>query len=298
LAAVVVVVGCALPSAAAAFSATARTVPGTIAYFGAGDPRTTREIEQRLELLAGPVDEQLVLTVNLEQGQVSPGPLRIEGPGSLGAPQLRSAISASSVTGGRGGCEEPTVSQRTVRHVLRLPAGTRTTVSYVGRLRLTRAPASPKMFVQRWELAPANGAGAGAVTVSPQPVRLAGSRAAKLTLRVGVTGSRRSIGDGERLAVRSRSRLTIGGYAGGARAGDAVTIWRFAPGATTAKPLARVRVNRHGRFKHDWRPTRPGSWDLYATYAGHDGVVEAARSPCGGPRVQVSAAPRSRAVSG
>src|SRR5687767_4365911 len=43
-----IAVGCLLPDAAAAFTATAETVPGKITYFGATDPRTTRELEQRL----------------------------------------------------------------------------------------------------------------------------------------------------------------------------------------------------------------------------------------------------------
>ncbi|MEA2138306.1 MAG: hypothetical protein QOG56_1456, partial [Solirubrobacteraceae bacterium] len=73
----------------------------------------------------------------------------------------------------------------------------------------------------------------------------------------------------------------------GARRGDSVTIWRFSPGATVARPLARVHVDRHGRFRHTWRPLRRGTWDLYARYAGHPGVLEASRSPCGGPRVRV-----------
>lgn len=293
MAAAAVAVGCTLPDTAPAFTATAETVPGKITYFGVDDPRTTRDIEQRLTLRAGPADEQLLLIVKLEQGQVTPGPLRIEGGGALGVPQLRGAISASSLTGGRGGCEEPTVSERTFHYDLRLPAGTRTVVSYAGRLRLTRAPASPAVFVQKWQLAPAppsasSGTPPGAVTIASKPVKLAGLEAARVSLRVAVARTGRSIKDGGRLAVRSRTSLAVGGYVAGAREGDAVTIWRFAPGAKTPAPLARVRIDRRGRFSTTWRPARRGTWDLYATYGGHRGVVEPARSPCGGPQVRVT----------
>ncbi len=293
MAAAAVAVGCVLPDAAAGFTATAETVPGKITYFGVNDPRTTRDIEQRLIVRAGPADEHLLLIVRLEDGQVSPGPMRIEGGGALGAPQLRAAISASSLTGGRGGCEQPTVSERTFHYDLRLPAGTRTIVSYAGRVRLTRAPASAAIFVQKWQLAPApagasSGAPPGAVTIASKPVKLTGLQAARVSTRVAVARTGRSIEDGGRLVVRSRTSLAVGGYVAGARQGDVVTIWRFAPGAKSAAPLARVRIDRHGRFSYAWRPLRRGTWDLYATYAGHRGVVEPARSPCGGPQVRVT----------
>jgi len=298
VAAAAVAVGCVLPEAAGAFTATAETVPGKITYFGVNDPRTTRDIEQRLIVRAGPADEHLLLIVRLEDGQVSPGPLRIEGGGALGAPQLRAAISASSLTGGRGGCEQPTVSERTFHYDLRLPAGTRTIVSYAGRVRLTRAPASPALFVQKWQLAPAPaGASSGAVTIASKPVKLAGLRAARVSMRVAVAGSGRSIEDGGRLVVRSRTSLAVGGYVARAHQGDAVTIWRFAPGAKSAAPLARARIDRHGRFSYAWRPLRRGTWDLYATYAGHRGLVEPARSPCGGPQVRVTRDVSARRLS-
>jgi hypothetical protein len=286
--------GVAMPSAAKAFTADAETSPATISYAGAGDPRTTRELEQRLHLQAGAADEHLVLAVSLEDQQWSPGPAMIEGGGTLGAPRPRSAISATSVTGGRGGCESPTTSQRTLGFDLLLPAGTRSTISFRGPLRLTRAPAGADEFVQRWTIAPAE-AGApassiappGEVAISSPPVTLAGLRPAPVVLRLGVAGSHRTIGDGERVRVAPRRRLTISGSVRGARRGDSVTIWRFSPGATVARPLARVHVDRHGRFRHVWRPLRRGTWDLYARYAGHPGLLEASRSPCGGPRVRV-----------
>jgi hypothetical protein len=152
--------GLAMPSAAAAFTADAETVPSSVAYHGADDPRTTRALEQRLHLAAA-VDEHLVLTASLEEGPWSPGAATIEGCGTLGAPQLSSAISATSLTGGRGGCPSPTASAQTLQFDLLLPAGTSSTISLSGPLRLARAPADASVFVQRWEVAPAAGPSAG-----------------------------------------------------------------------------------------------------------------------------------------
>ncbi|HEV7808163.1 MAG TPA: hypothetical protein VGO80_20290 [Solirubrobacteraceae bacterium] len=296
MACVIAVAGCAMPSAAPAFTADAETVPASIAYYGPDDPRTTRELEQRLHLRAAAVDEHLVLSVSLDDGPWSPGAATIEGGGTLGAPKLRSAISATSVTSGRGGCQSPTSSGRTLSFDLLLPAGTSSTISFSGPLRLGRAPAGASAFVQRWELArAADGPTAGSsapppyeLAVRSPSVTLAGVRAASVTLRVGPTGSARAVDDGERLVVRARRRLTVSGHVSGAQHGDSVMIWRFSPGTTVAKPLARVHVDRHERFRHSWRPRRRGPWDLYATYAGHPGLLEAARSPCGGPRVLVT----------
>lgn len=291
---VAVVVGCALPATAAAFTADAETVPATITYFGADDPRTTRVLEQRLHLQADAVDEHLRLTVSLEDRQWSPGAATIEGGGTLGAPKLRGAISATSITAGRAGCRPPTASERTVSFDLLLPAGSSSTISFGGPLRLTRAPANARAFVQRWTIAPAtdgpagsSAAAAGEVTIASPPVAVAGLRPASVVLRVGVAGSGRTTRDGRRLVVAARRRLTVSGHVSGARRGDRVTIWRFSPGATVAKALARVRVDDHQRFRHTWRPLRRGTWDLYATYGGRAGLLEASRSPCGGPRVRV-----------
>jgi hypothetical protein len=113
-------------------------------------------------------------------------------------------------------------------------------------------------------------------------------RPASVMLHVGLAGSRRAVGDGQRLVVPARRRLTLSGHVGGAARGDSLTIWRFSPGTAVAKPLARVHVDGHERFRHSWRPLRREMWDLYATYAGHAGTLEASRSPCGGPRVLVT----------
>ncbi len=263
-----------------------------ITYFGAGDPRTTREIRQRLTLRAGPLDEHLVLSVRISETQMSPGPLTFEGEGRFGAPRVVSGASSTSVTGGRTGCETPPALDTTTLLDVLLPAHSRTTISYTATLRLTRAPAGPGDFVQQWQLAPASASGssstaAGTVTISSKPVELAGLKAARVSLRVAVAGSRRSTDDPGRFVVRSRTRLTVGGYVANAREGDSVTIWRFAPGAKTPARLARVRIDRHGRYSAPWRPAQRGTWDLYATYAGREGLVEPARSPCGGPQVRV-----------
>ena len=294
VAAAVVVAGCVMPSTAAAFTATAETVPATVTYFGAGDPRSTREIEQRLIVRAGATDERLVLRLQVDEAPwLTAGPLRIAGGGTFGARAPASAASSVSQTGGRGGCETPTAFSKELRYELLLPARSRTTISYTARLLLGRAPTSPAVYAQRWQLAPAPAVAssaipAGAVTITSEPVKLAGLRAAKVKFRVGVVGSGRSIDEGERLVVRLRARLRVGGWVGGAREGDAVTIWAFAPGEDSARPLARVRIDRRGRYAYGWRPPRRGTWDLYATYAGHAGLVEPARSPCGGPRVRVT----------
>ena len=291
----IALLGCILPGTAHAFTATAETVPGTIAFFGAADPRTTRELEQRLHVQAGPTAERLVLAVNLEDGQLAPGPLRIAGAGTLVALPQTSAASSTSVSGGRGGCDGPTTTTRVARFDLLLPANTSSTVSFSARVRLARATSDASVFVQRWELAPAPASGApassaalpGTVTISSRPVTFAGLRPAEVAIRVRVRGTGRIAGDGQRVVARSRRALAISGRVRGARAGDSVTIWRFSPGATTARALARVRVDERGRYEHSWRPIRRGTWDLYATYAGHAGALEASRSPCGGPRVLI-----------
>jgi hypothetical protein len=294
VAAAVAILGWVMPGVAAAFTATAETVPDTVAYFGADDPRTTREIEQQLVVRAGPTDEHLELRLHIDEApRLSAGPLRIEGGGRFGARGPASAASSVSQTGGRGGCETPAAFSKELRYELLLPARSRTTISYTGKLLLARAAASPAVYVQRWQLAPmpavaSSATPPGTVTISSAPVKLTGLQAASVKLRVGVAGSGRSIDEGDRLVVRSRTRLRVGGWVGGAREGDAVTIWAFAPGAITALPLARVRIDRRGRFAYAWRPVRRGTWDLYATYSGREGRVEPARSPCGGPRVRVT----------
>lgn len=276
-----------LPASAQALEATAARTPADITYWGPGDDRTTREVVHTLHLRAGDAGEQMLVTVGALDSVtlVGPGALEVRGAGSalsIPRPPLpgRDACPTASTRGGGYGI-----------YRLELPAGATSTLTYTERVDFGSAPRDPAQFTATWSLAPQDDAGEGtapAVRVTEQAPRLLGLQASALTLRVGRTSSGIAIDDRETLTTRPRTDLTFSGTLSHARRGERIVVRGFAPGATRPTTIGTARTDRHGRFllRH-WRPRRAGLWELYATYAGRPGLVEATRSPCSGPRVTI-----------
>jgi hypothetical protein len=278
---------------ASAFEASAALSPSTIAYYGPNDQRTTRTVQSRLTVTAGPQDERVI--VEETHMRVGEGDPVVEGVATL------TAISASTLVGddfgspGRDGCRPGGYALTTSRYELALPANSTSTIVFTRPLSRTSAPHGVAEFTTGFVLAPTPAAGererlVGEIVVTTPPPVLAGLVGARLVLRAGRSGAgvAKTIGAREGLAVKAGAALTLSGYLDRARGGERVTIWAYAPRTTTPRRLAVVRVGRNGRFMYrPWRPSAAGTWELYASWPGRAGTVERVRSGCGGPQVHV-----------
>jgi hypothetical protein len=282
--------GAAAPGALA-FTASVEATPSTIVYYGPGDRRTTRTIDYQVRITAGPEAESVVMDDDLGSATAAGGPATLTN------------VSESVTHGdpgpvrGPGACRFGALFIARARYQLMLPAGSISTITFRQYLRLTSAPLHGNEIGASFRLAstPPTGPGRvgdplpGAVTVSSAPPRLLGLMPSQLDLRAGPTGSGPAIGGPRALVVRVGTAMRISGTLRPGRRGDLVTIWDYAPGATKPRRLAKVAVDGHGRFQYlRWRPKTTGRWDLYATWPGRDGVVEPARSACGGPQFTVA----------
>jgi len=283
--AVVAVVGWLCPGVALAVTGSVSRSPDAIAYFGAGDPRTTRKVVHTLTLVGGTLPERYLFDVD------GAPDVQADGASRLIVVAAASSVMLSSRPPGRDGCPAESGAGESRVYRLDVPAGATVTVTIIQALALERAPTDPRAFEQRWSLRPVDEQlrpTAEDVAFSEHPVTLTGLRPAALTLRVGRTGSGRAIGARQTLAVLPGTDLTLSGSLSPDIRGERVTVYAYGPRATRPWPVGVARADRHGRFllRH-WRPRRRGPYELFARYTGRAGEIEATRSSCSGPRVTV-----------
>lgn len=276
-----VLLGC--PAPAGAYTASAVSSAATVSYWGAGDPRTTREITHRLIVHSGQAAEQL--TVQVEHG----GGLILDGPGTLTLATVISSVSFKAPDPGRRDvCVPPHNGSSASSYRLTLASQSTTTLRYTQTLELQAAPRDAGVFSAFWRISVDGDRAVPPVRLRDTAPRLIGIRPSTLGLTAVTTTGR----DATSFAVPSGAAITIRGTLFPGRRGDHVVVWAYGPGDTAPAPLATVNVNRHGRFALlSWRPRLPGPYELFARYAGRPGALEATRSPCPGPLVQVTVRP-------
>jgi len=284
-------VGCALVAlgasspAAWGFTASAQVSPPAIAYYGPTDPRTTRIVEHRLHITAGPRPEHVQID-GIDPGD--PGPV-VRGPAKLRQLSSTTMVGDDFGSPGRDGCRPQASGGPVARYELALPARSSSTIVFTRRLDRSSAPRTASEFVASFSIERMPATTSGVVTITSRVPRLTGLTAAKLVLRAGLTKSATRIGDRELLPVKPHSAMTISGSLDPARHADRVTIWVYRPLARRPARLAVVRVGHHGLFAYRrWRPASQGIWELYATWPGRRDRIEHARSACGGPQINVT----------
>lgn len=228
------------------------------------------------------------------EGTWSPGAATIDGGGgTLGAPWLSSAISATSLTGARGGGPSPTASAQTLQFDLLPPAGTSSTISLSRPLRLASAR-------RRERVRPALGARAGGRSVSRRGRHAArrgrdrqhARRARRSATRAGDAARRpRGLGAGgrrrQRLVVPARRRLTVSGHVSGARRVDTDDLALLPRHGGC--PAARARAPRPPRaLPPQLAPAAARDVGSVRDVRRSCGALETSRSPCGAPRVLVT----------
>jgi hypothetical protein len=265
------------PSPAAAAQFEASTIP-TEAVFP-----STREISYRIDVLAGTSDESFVLTQappSWPQGGVRAGApayhvqTSLEGSGEL----IPGSIAASPPGPSRGlvlpcdGAERfapgPPFGAR--RDLVRLPAGARATLVTTWRLS-TQAPFSSTDYRPRITATVDN---MSQLILLPSP-QIAGPTGVPIRLLKAGPGDA-----GKIVRVRGRTAPAL--------VGQRLSLRVTGPVRPSARPvvatpeqfrtIARIRVDRLGRFDYRWRPRRPGLYGAYATYLGQPPAVLRDRS--------------------
>lgn len=273
LPAVVLTVCLTSSSPAEAVTFEASTSPAEVAF------GSTREVTYRIDMVGGPVDE----VVDFQQSPPSwPHPVArpgtpaypigtsLEGPGDL-MPGPIAVVSPPALASrglilrcGGGVFASPEFGARTAK--VRLPAGARSTL--VMTWQLSNLPPFPSTDY-RPRVTAASG-GQTQTVVLPQP-RV-----------VGPTGvSLRLLGDPPGRAGRT---LRIRGRTDPALAGERISLRLVGPVSARREPavvatpgrfrtVARVRVDRLGRFEYRWRPSRGGFYGAYPVYLGKPGIL-------------------------
>lgn len=287
----------AVPAPAHALTATVTRDPGTVSYFGAGDPRTTGQVIHRLDLQAGADDEQFLLGAQDLRDDVA-----VSGPLTLVPVPIAVGHGDDFGFPGRDGCPSRAVPFGDTVYAATLPASASARITYT-EPGPASAPRYLEVFQQTWTIAPrteysvqpydasgvAGVAGAaGGSRIAEPPVVYAGLLPRTLGLFARVGGKR--FGARTISPVVRRRRVILTGTLRPGAAGVPVTLWRYAPGEADKRPIATVRTDATGAFVYrGFRPKRTGRYELLATYAG-DAQYDATRSPCGGPQLKVKRA--------
>lgn len=261
---------CSAPASAAQFEAS--TMPTETVF------PTTGEVTYRVSMLAGPSDEDLrieqIAPSWRQQGVRAGAPAyhvqtSLEGAGQF----MPGPIAISSQPGGpaRGlvlscGGTEPFAAQFPFRDTVHLPAGARATLvttwrlsrqapfsftDYRPRLTVTSVGITQPIILPRPRLAGLSGV----------PVRLLANKSGRVGRIMRVQGNTDPALAGERISLRLIGPVSY----------KAQTVFAT-PGRF--RTIARVRVDRLGRFEYRWRPRRGGLYGAYPAYLGQPpGIV-------------------------
>ena len=192
------------------------------------------------------------------------GAPKLSGPATLGATALRIPIGKRRCTTMTGGWKRAT----TFRHDVGIGPNSTAVLTY--RFKARRPPPqrglAPTFEISDGMVNPAFGPGtlAGSVLLdAPDPVAR-GQREVAVSLRIRPAGS--AYKDGRPKARRLGVRYRIRGRVRPAVKGATVRLVARSGRHGAKRTVATVRARGDGRFAYDWRPKRPGAYELAAHY--------------------------------
>lgn len=285
--------GCCAAPAAAYRVVSASSDTAQVAWWAPQDPRDTSALTHTLVLASDLAqDEQLQIQ--------APDVLTLTGGGSaspVGATSSFGPVRAPD-RARRDRCSDAPRQASTRLTLLTLPAGATATLTYTQHLSLAHPVAAPMDVTGWWWISrPGPVVDPGLRVTAPPPV-LVGVRPSLVTLSATAMRPRqapavRKAGArtprGPVVTARASTLVVLSGRVTPAAAGDRVQLMAWVPGRPRPVALGSAVIDRAGRYAlRTFRPSTPGDYEPYAAYSGHPGRLEASRSGCPGPFLQIT----------